>query len=54
MYIIEFYEDKNGYSEVAELIRELNKRKDKNSRINLTKILAYLNDHLKRKGKSWV
>ncbi|MDD2971001.1 MAG: type II toxin-antitoxin system RelE/ParE family toxin [Lachnospiraceae bacterium] len=44
MYKIEFYEDKNGYSETAGYIRALSCREDKNSRINLTKIIAYFNE----------
>jgi len=44
MYEIEFYEDKNGKSEVSDYIRELNakSRTSKESRINLNKIVAYL------------
>lgn len=44
MYEIEFYEDQNGYSEVAEYIKEL-KRKSilgKENRINFNKVVAYL------------
>jgi len=43
MYKIVFYKDKNGKSEIAEYIHELAKRTDKDSRINLNKIIAYLN-----------
>lgn len=42
MFGIEFYEDKNGRSPVYELMKELESRNDKNSRINLTKIQDYL------------
>lgn len=43
MYEILFYEDKNGNSEIKEFIWELEKKalKDKNSRINRNKIIAY-------------
>ena len=45
MYEIQFYEDKNGRSEVAEYIRRLNvkAKTSKESRINLNKIIAYMN-----------
>ncbi|NLJ64208.1 MAG: type II toxin-antitoxin system RelE/ParE family toxin [Christensenellaceae bacterium] len=42
MYKIYFYKDKNGKSPVAEYIRELGKRKDKDSRIKLNKIRDYV------------
>lgn len=44
MYEIEFYEDKNGRSEVADFIRDLNRKSStsKESRINFNKIVAYL------------
>ncbi|MBO5524538.1 MAG: type II toxin-antitoxin system RelE/ParE family toxin [Roseburia sp.] len=44
MYTIIFYEDKNGYSEVAEFIKDLNKKAEtsKESRVNFNKIVAYL------------
>lgn len=44
MYEIESYEDKNGRSEVADFIRELNQKSStsKESRINFNKIVAYL------------
>lgn len=44
MYEIEFYKDKNGKSEIADLIKELNRKSltDKESRINFHKIVAYL------------
>ncbi len=41
MYNIVFYEE-NGVSDVYEFIRNLHDREDKNSRINFTKIYAYL------------
>lgn len=43
MYRIIFYKDKNGKSEVQEYILNLQKRKDKNSRIKFNKIIAYIN-----------
>ena len=51
MYEIEFYEDKDGYSEIAEHIRMLKKKSasSKESRINFNKIVAYL-DVLERFG----
>ncbi|MDE7177820.1 MAG: type II toxin-antitoxin system RelE/ParE family toxin [Lachnospiraceae bacterium] len=44
MYEIEFYEDKNGKSEVVDFIRELNRKAatNKESRINFNKVVAYL------------
>lgn len=44
MYKIEFYEDKNGRSDVADFIRNLNEiaATSKGSRINFNKIAAYL------------
>ncbi|MDE6606172.1 MAG: type II toxin-antitoxin system RelE/ParE family toxin [Lachnospiraceae bacterium] len=44
MYEIEFYEDKNGNSEIADFIKELNQKSNTNkeSRINLNKIVTYL------------
>lgn len=44
MYEIEFYEDKNGKSEIVDFIRELHDRADtsKESRMNFNKIVAYL------------
>ncbi len=43
MYEIEFYEDKNGMSEIAEYIKELNLKSsfNKEERINFNKIVAY-------------
>ncbi len=40
-YDIEFYEDKDGYSEVYEYINELNKN-NKDSRIKLKKVSMYI------------
>lgn len=50
MYKIEFYEDKNGKSDIADFIRELNAKAatSKESRINFNKIVAYLQDYLER------
>lgn len=44
MYEIEFYEDKNGKSKVADFIRKLNMNAttNKESRINFNKVVAYL------------
>lgn len=44
MYEIEFYEDKNGKSEIADFIKELSRKSStrKDSRINFNKIVAYL------------
>ena len=42
MYKIEFYEDKNGKSEIYEYIKKLNNNKSKENRIKLKKIKAYL------------
>lgn len=43
MYEIEFYEDLDGYSEIAEFIKELRQKSaiNKDSRINFNKIVAY-------------
>lgn len=45
MYEIFFYEDKNGKSEVADWIRNLNQEAEKNkkSKVLRNKIVAYLN-----------
>ena len=48
---IEFYEDNNGFSDVAEYIKKLSLKKDKDSKINFTKIVAYL-DVLAKNGNS--
>ena len=44
MYKIEFYEDKNGKSEIADYIKELNAKAatSKECRINFNKIVAYM------------
>ncbi len=44
MYEIEFYEDKNGKSEIAEFIKHLSQKASRNKecRINFNKIAAYL------------
>ena len=44
MYTVEFYEDKDGKSEVRDYLVELVKdaRTDKNARINKNKIFAYI------------
>ncbi len=51
MYKIIFYQNIKGYSEVEEYIKELRDSKNKNCRIQLTKITAYLN-LLSEKGLS--
>lgn len=43
MYEIYFYRGKDGSSPVADYIRELAKKKDKDSRIKLNKIQDYIN-----------
>ena len=48
MYKIIFYEDRSGNSEVYDSIKELYEKKDKNSRINFTKISAYMRIILSR------
>ena len=44
MYGIEFYEDKNGKSEIADYIKELNAKAatSKECRVNFNKIVAYM------------
>ena len=42
MFDIEFWEDKKGYSDVTDYIESLSTKSDKNSRINLRKIVAYM------------
>lgn len=44
LYTVEFYEDKNGKSEVQEYLIRLAKeaKTDKNARININKIFAYI------------
>ena len=51
MFDIEFWEDKKGYSDIADYIEKLSMKSDKNSRINLRKIVAYM-DVLSEKGSS--
>ena len=51
MFDIEFWEDKKGYSDVADYIENLSKKSDKDSRVNLRKIVAYI-DILSEKGNS--
>ena len=41
MYNIEFYQDKNGKSEILEYIGKLKKSNSKNSKIKLNKIISY-------------
>lgn len=42
MFDIEFWEDKKDYSDVADYIENLSKKSDKDSRVNLRKIVAYI------------
>ena len=49
MYEVEYYRNAKGESKVEELIQDLTKKKDKNSRINLKKISMYI-DLLKVNG----
>ncbi len=42
MYEIEFYEDKNGYGEVYEYIKNLNMSSNKENRVKLKKINMYI------------
>ena len=42
MYEIFFYEDANGNSPVYDFIQSLTKRTDKDSRVNLNKIIDYI------------
>lgn len=42
MYEINFYQDKNGKEPVKEYLLDLSKKKDKDSRIKLTKIRDYI------------
>ena len=51
MYKINFYRNKDGKERVAEYIKGLSKKHDKDSRIKLNKILDYINV-LKEHGKS--
>ena len=51
MFDIEFWEDEKGNSDVKNFIEELSKKKDKNSIINLRKVVAYI-DVLSEKGSS--
>ena len=50
MHEIYFYKDKNGNSPIIQYMRDLAKRNDKDSRIKLTKIQAYIN-YLQKEGK---
>lgn len=49
MYNVIFFEDKRGRSEIEEYLKKLHKKKDKESKIKLSKITAYL-DMLKKHG----
>ena len=42
MYDIIIYEDKNGKSEIQEYMQQLSIRKDKDSKIKYSKIIAYI------------
>ncbi len=50
-YNIEFYEDKNGKSEILDYFHELGNKKNKDARIKLIKITSYINQ-LSQKGLS--
>lgn len=43
MYNIVFYKDEKGKSEIEEYLIELQNKKDKNSRVKINKIIAYIN-----------
>lgn len=51
MYEIFFYKDRNGRSLIAEYLRELTARKDKNSRIKANKINDYI-EYLAQEGQN--
>ncbi|NLJ72859.1 MAG: type II toxin-antitoxin system RelE/ParE family toxin [Syntrophomonadaceae bacterium] len=51
MYEVFFYKDKNGNSPIADYLRELTARKDKNSRIKANKINDYI-QYLAQEGKN--
>ena len=44
MYRIVFYKDERGRSEIKEYLDELQSKKDKDSRIKVNKIIAYINE----------
>lgn len=57
MYKIYFYRDKNGKEPVLDYLRELSKKRDKNSRIKANKIQDYievLRQHGTRIGEPYV
>ena len=57
MYDIRFYKDKNGNQPVADYLRELRKKHDKDSRIKLNKIMDYINvlkEHGKQCGEPYI
>lgn len=57
MYRIYYYEDKNGRSQVADYIKTLASQKDKDSRIKLEKIRAYvsaLSEHGLKLGEPYI
>lgn len=57
MYKVSFYKDQNGKEPVRELLIELSKKKDKDSRINFNKIRDYikiLSEHGTRAGEPFV
>lgn len=51
MYEVVFYKDKNGKSEIEDYLLKLQKRTNKDSRIKLNKIIAYI-DMLSKHGIS--
>ena len=51
MYKVFYYKDKNGKSPVAEYLRELSAKRDKESRIKSNKISDYI-EYLVKEGKN--
>ena len=49
MYNIRFYKDKNGKRPIVDYLRELDTKKDKDSRIKVNKIYDYI-DYLREAG----
>lgn len=49
MYNVIFYEDKRGRCEIEDYLKKLHKKKDKESKIKLSKITAYM-DMLRLQG----
>lgn len=51
MHEVFYYKDKNGKSPIADYLRELTVKKDKNSRIKASKINDYI-EYLAREGQN--